>query len=83
LFCIADVKGTFTEVNPAWTKLFGWTAEELTTHPWTYFVHPDDLLETIEVSKIPAGTLLDGFVNRYRTKDGDYIKNPLVCISLD
>jgi PAS domain S-box-containing protein len=70
----ANLTGHFTRVNPAWTKLLGWSAEELTSRPYVELIHPDDLEPTIAA----AGGLADGpsevvnFENRYATRDGEW-----------
>lgn len=72
LFCIAEKTGNFTKINPAWTNLLGWSSEELTSKPWVYFVHPDDVQKTIKASEILEGVPLLGFENRYKIKSGGY-----------
>lgn len=74
LLCIADSRGYFIRVNPAWTKTLGWSAEELLSRPYVDFVHPDDVQATL----LEAQLLLNGthetvsFENRFRSKDGSY-----------
>jgi PAS domain S-box-containing protein len=73
LLCVVGFDGYFKKVNPAWTRLLGWSAEELQSKPWLFFVHPDDVDVTIEA----GGALVDGgalisYTNRYRCKDGSY-----------
>jgi PAS domain S-box-containing protein len=74
MLCVADSRGYFTRVNQAWTKTLGWSAEELTSRPYTDFVHPDDLQATLREAQL----LLTGthetisFENRYRCRDGTY-----------
>ena len=74
MLCLADERGYFTRVNKAWVKTLGWSIEELTSRPYTDFVHPDDLQATIR----EASLLLHGnhetvrFENRYRCQDGSY-----------
>jgi PAS domain S-box-containing protein len=74
MLCVADNRGYFTRVNPAWTKTLGWSADELTSRPYLDFVHPDDMPATIREAQL----LLSGthetifFENRYRTPDGSY-----------
>ena len=73
LMLVARFDATITAVNPAWTKLFGWTTDELIGRPFLDLVHPDDVAATAAA----AGNLADGervthFRNRYRGKDGDY-----------
>jgi PAS domain S-box-containing protein len=71
---IANQKGYFVKVNPALCNLLGYSKEELTSQPFVNFVHPDDLHTTQQVygdiktdNKHP-----EKFINRYRTKTGDY-----------
>jgi PAS domain S-box-containing protein len=74
LQCIASDEGYFIKASPSWSKLLGYSMEELTTQPFTNFVHPDDLQGTYE----EMGTLNDGalsvnFENRYITKSGKIV----------
>jgi PAS domain S-box-containing protein len=74
MLCIAGFDGYFKRVNPAWERVLGWTPEELTSRPWTDFVHPDDLDATIaEADKqTELGLEVISFENRYRARDGSY-----------
>jgi len=70
---IANFDGWFTQVNPAWTRCLGWTAEELTGRPLIEFVHPDDREATLSArSRILPGSPLRDFENRYLCKDGSF-----------
>ncbi len=74
LLCIANFEGYFLRVNPAWTRVLGWTEQEMTSTPFVDFVHPDDLVDTTkeyrEVRSVSTGS--EAFENRYRAKDGSY-----------
>jgi len=75
IMAIATQFGHFTKVNPAFCALLGFTAEELTSQPFSYFLHPDDLIATQKEYKetIQAGgRQATNFINRYRTKSGNY-----------
>lgn len=74
MLCISNVDGYFKVVSPAFTKTLGWSVEELTTKPFSYFVHPDDLEATmLEVARqVERGENVLQFENRYRCKDGSY-----------
>ncbi len=37
--CVARSDGQLKRVNPAWSKLLGWSEEELLAHGWTHFIH--------------------------------------------
>jgi len=69
--CIAGFDGYFKELNPAWSRVLGWSTEELLSKPWNDFVHPDD----VEATESIKSTIVDGkevytFENRYICKDG-------------
>lgn len=71
MLCIAGFDGYFKILNPAWSKVLGYTTEELLAKPWISFVHPDD----VEATENAGPTLIDGkevyqFTNRYICKDG-------------
>lgn len=72
LFAVVDADGRFLRVNPAWTRVLGWSEDELVGRPALEFVHPDDIETTrapaIEVT--PDGRRLREMENRYRHKDG-------------
>jgi PAS domain S-box-containing protein len=74
MLCIADSRGYFVRLNPAWTKTLGWSVEELLGRPYVEFVHPDDAEATIrEAALLFSGTHETVFFeNRYRAKDGSY-----------
>jgi PAS domain S-box-containing protein len=75
LCCIAGVDGRFKRINPAFERVLGWPSDQLLTQPFLDFVHPDDQSETVaEVSKLGSGQTTLSFTNRYRRKDGSYIK---------
>ncbi|MBF0459917.1 MAG: PAS domain S-box protein [Magnetococcales bacterium] len=73
LLCIADTDGYFRRINPSWEKVLGYSMEELTAQPFITFVHPEDIEPTrqaiaLQIKQRP----IINFVNRYRTKAGDY-----------
>ena len=73
LLCIAGTDGYFKYVNPAWEMTLGYTREELLSHPYLEFVHPDDHEATVtEATHIASGRNTVSFENRYRCKDGAY-----------
>ncbi len=73
LVCIASTEGYFKKLNASWEKLLGYDIKELLAQPMLYFMHPDDVeLTKQEVEKQINGLSTDNFVNRYRTKNGDY-----------
>ncbi|HEU5070570.1 MAG TPA: PAS domain S-box protein [Verrucomicrobiae bacterium] len=71
--CVAGVDGRFQRVNPAFSRILGWSAEELLSRPFIEFVHPDDCAATQrEYERQAAGEAVVRFDNRYRCKDGSY-----------
>lgn len=70
---VARTDGWFETVNPAFSRILGWTQEELLSRPFADFVHPDDLRATDEeLGRLADGGSTSGFTNRYRHKDGGY-----------
>ena len=73
LLCVATTDGYFVRVNPAWTRLLGYAAEELRAAPFFAFVHPEDVEATREaLQSLVTGTHVVDFENRYRARDGSY-----------
>jgi PAS domain S-box-containing protein len=73
MVCLADTKGHFTRVNPAWTEALGWTPAELVGRAYLDFVHPDDRDATTRVAgKLATGEPVIRFENRYAAADGSY-----------
>jgi two-component system, sensor histidine kinase and response regulator len=73
LLCIAGTDGYFKHVNPAFSRVLGWTTEQMLARPFVDFVHPDDVSATLsEVEKLAAGIPTISFENRYRCADGSW-----------
>lgn len=61
----------FIKVNPATTKILGYSEEELLSQPFLNFVYTEDKGNTKqEVGKLKTGTVTQQFKNRYICKDG-------------
>lgn len=74
LLCIAGFDGYFKRINPAVSRLLGYSNEELTSKPITDFVHPDDrLITTRSRENLKEDNPLLNFENRYLTKDGKIV----------
>lgn len=70
--CIADAE-SLVLVNDRWTEKLGWSASEMESRPFLYFVHPDDVAPTQgAVSQLLEGADLVEFQNRYRAADGSW-----------
>jgi two-component system, cell cycle sensor histidine kinase and response regulator CckA len=73
LLCVAGLDGYFKRVNPAWTRIFGWSEAELLSRPVADFMHPDDRERTLEARQgLTRGISIRGLENRYLCKDGSY-----------
>ncbi len=72
LMATARLDGYLLNVNPAWTRLLGWSEEELLTRPFIEIVDPADHLATADVvARLAAGELVTDFVDHVHTSDGD------------
>lgn len=73
LLCIANLDGYFKKINPKFSQTLGYTVEEILNQPFMNFVHPDDVEATEkEVLKLTQGMESINFMNRYRSKSGEY-----------
>lgn len=71
MLCTANSEGYFVELNAAWQRNLGFTAEELRSSPFVERVHPDDRERTeAEAADLFSGAGQVGFENRYLAKDG-------------
>lgn len=74
LLCIANQQGYFVKLSPFWTKLLGYSEEELLTTPYINFVHSDDRnITSNEADKLQLEYQTLNFENRYITKSGEII----------
>lgn len=74
IIAVASPNGYFSKVNPAFCELMGYSEEELTSQPFSNFIHPDDLKQTEEEynETISGERKANNFINRYKTKSGTY-----------
>ncbi|MEO5334205.1 MAG: PAS domain S-box protein [Magnetococcus sp. YQC-5] len=71
LMCIANNDGYFRRINPAWTRVLGYSQEELMAKPFIEFVHPEDIESTMQaLDEQRAQKPVYNFINRYVCKDG-------------
>lgn len=73
LLVVANADGELQAVNPAWTTILGWQADELVGRNYREFLHADDHDITREAlaSAEPSGGF-PAHENRYRHKDASY-----------
>ncbi len=73
LHCITGFDGYFKVLNPSWTRVLGWSAEELLSKPASTFLHPDDHEVSWEIrSAIISNEGVSRFENRFLCKNGSY-----------
>jgi len=74
LMCIAGFDGYFKRINPAVSRLLGYTNEELFSRPINDFVYEEDKNLTEEHrSNLRKDIPLLNFENRYQTKKGEIV----------
>ncbi|KDN56474.1 PAS domain-containing sensor histidine kinase [Flavobacterium seoulense] len=74
LICIAGFDGYFRRINPAVSKLLGYTDEELYSRPIHTLVYTPDLKATLETrEEVYKNKPLLNFENRYLTKTGEIV----------
>jgi PAS domain S-box-containing protein len=70
---ITTVTGDFVKINKTYTRLFGYTQEELMQMNIFNLVHPDDMQPSlVETEAMVDGRSTNAFVSRVRTKEGVY-----------
>lgn len=73
LLLVADFDGVWRSINPAWTKILGWTEQELLNKTSEWLEHPDDHRRTLaELRHLTRGRPTIRYENRFRCKDGSY-----------
>jgi PAS domain S-box-containing protein len=75
MICVADINtATFLQVNPSFSRVLGYSEEELLSQPFIKFIHPDDITDTVTVIErdLKKGSPVISFQNRYRCRDGTY-----------
>jgi PAS domain S-box-containing protein len=73
VLCVVSSEGKLIKANPEFSKVLGWSNEELLSKPLFDFIHPDDHETTLgEIEKQKKGQDTLYFENRYLCKDGSY-----------
>ena len=74
LLCISGFDGFFKQINPAFVHKLGYTEQELLTIPFSTFIHPEDLKNTVvEIERLSKGITSLNFENRYLKKNGETV----------
>ena len=74
ILCIAGYDGYFKKVNPAISKLLGYTNDELFSKPIIEFIYIEDRAITASTrEKLTKNKSLLNFENRYLTKSGEIV----------
>ena len=73
LLGVSNFDGYFLSMNPAWSKLLGWTEDELKTMHVGQLRHPDDAAKSEAGRRqLTAGVPTVRMENRFRHKDGTW-----------
>jgi PAS domain S-box-containing protein len=65
--------GMIRNVNPAWTAVLGWTADDLVGKTGDWLIHPDDRERSREeLARVRSRQPSPHFENRIQCKDGSY-----------
>lgn len=75
LLCVANAEGLFLKVNPAFSRLLGYSEAELTGRPFLDFVDPEDVPATLaELESLASGHATFHFENRYLSRSGEVVR---------
>ena len=72
LMVVLSRDGYYRRINPAWTAVLGYRAEDVVGRFATDFTHPDDLEATQAALEIAQSGTLPIYEYRFRHKDGSY-----------
>lgn len=74
LVCIAGFDGFFKEINPAFSRILGYTEDELLSNPILSFIHLDDYEKSAhELELLSQGQSAINFENRYIKKNKEVV----------
>lgn len=73
LTIITNKEGYFKKINPRFSEVLGYNFQEIVSQKFTNFIHHEDLeLTQLELKKVLTKKESVHFINRYKTKSGDY-----------
>lgn len=74
LFSIFNSDGFAVDASPGLQQTLGYSLQELKRTPFTEFIHQDDLERSLKaIEKLPHTKKLEGFENRYLSKNGSMV----------
>jgi PAS domain S-box-containing protein len=73
LLAVSNFEGYFLSMNPAWTRLLGWSEDEIKSMHVSELRHPDDAPNAIAGrAQLAQGVPTVRMENRFRHKDGSW-----------
>lgn len=73
LLGVCNFEGYLLSLNPAWTKLLGWTEDEIKSMPVNELCHPEDVAAAnAGRAQLAQGVPTVRIQNRFRHKDGSW-----------
>jgi len=73
LLAVSNFEGYLLSMNPAWTRLLGWTEDELKSMHVSELRHPDDAAHSMAArAQLAQGVPTVRMENRFRHKDGSW-----------
>lgn len=81
LLGIFSLENKFVKLNPAFSKMLGWSDDQLMSRSFLEFVHPEDKNSSLQaLAALAQGESLSNFTNRYIIKSGDVKWIEWTCI---
>ncbi|HWU96632.1 MAG TPA: PAS domain S-box protein [Sphingomonas sp.] len=73
LMVVVDTEGRFRAVSPSWTRILGYSVDEVVGHHFDEFMHPDDIGPSNEALALALHDQeLTNYENRFRAANGSY-----------
>ncbi|SET01478.1 PAS domain S-box protein [Stigmatella erecta] len=73
LMGVIGLDGYLKSINPAWTRLLGYSEQELLARPFMELIHPEDHTNVLDVmASLARGERIQGLEDRLRRADGVY-----------
>jgi PAS domain S-box-containing protein len=73
LLAVSNFEGYFLSINPAWTRLLGWSEDEIKSMHVSELRHPEDAPGSIAArAQLAHGATTVRMENRFRHKDGSW-----------